>query len=357
MCPLSIFDRQILQPNRQYRTLTSNRRGNGRRNIRETNFPLVAMAAKVPLNRWMNCSEHSGCRYISDDWSRRFWSLLLLHAGFGDQFTEFKMMNAVRDTCAFRFGWGRHGNPLALLILICLALSFDSPCDAFGQSERAMDSAAASDSAVESTAQHAFERPVDRRFADQDLVERNRLGQPPANSYPTMPADRSGQTVDQTVDQINEIRRQMGGGVAGQLEGLFDSPDQGRQQLQRQFDRQLNDLVGTSTSPPVPAVQPLPPSGSSHSVCVTLRLAARELDSVAADLEDIALYAEADQIRGNARNLRLRARMMAPGRTANAALPGGSTWQYPPSTTRPELSQDGGDLPMNPSDPRIRPRQ
>ena len=132
----------------------------------------------------------------------------------------------------------------------------------------------------------------------------------------------------QAIDQIKAIRRQMGGGVASQLEGLFEGSGQGREHLQREFDRQLKGLVGSP--PKVPAAQSEPATDSNHDICSTLRQAARELDSIAADVEDVQLYAEADQIRANAKILRLRARVMAPARVASTALP--SAKRAPPAS-------------------------
>ena len=62
----------------------------------------------------------------------------------------------------------------------------------------------------------------------------------PGKESPQTPAQHS-----EMVDQINAIRRQMGGGVAEQLNGLFDDSGHGREQLQREFERQLNELVAT----------------------------------------------------------------------------------------------------------------
>ena len=60
------------------------------------------------------------------------------------------------------------------------------------------------------------------------------------------PADESGIEAEaqqnEIIDQINAIRRQMGGGVADQLEGLMGKPEQSREELQREFDRKLNEL-------------------------------------------------------------------------------------------------------------------
>ncbi len=270
-------------------------------------------------------------------------------------------MNADCDTCVTSRGRGQLGIRPATLILIGLGLFFGSPDGAWSQPELEGQSRPQVDAAAGGSAEQALKGPVDRRNTDQRRVERSRIAEPQADSNPRIPADRVDQAMDhpadQAVDQINAIRRQMGGGVAAQLEGLFENSDRGRQQLQHEFDRHLNNLMGASTAPPVPAVQSHLPSGSARSVCVTLRQAARKLDSVAADLEDIELYAESDQIRGNARNLRLRARMMAPSRTANAVLPGGSTWQQSPRYPRPASTSDESGLPMNPSGPKIRPRQ
>ena len=49
--------------------------------------------------------------------------------------------------------------------------------------------------------------------------------------------DDTADQQNEIVDQINSIRRQMGGGVADQLEGLLGEPGHGREQLQREFDR------------------------------------------------------------------------------------------------------------------------
>ena len=147
----------------------------------------------------------------------------------------------------------------------------------------------------------------------------------------------------------------MGGGVAEQLKGMFDDSGHGVEQLQRDFERELNDLA---TAPRrVQVAKALPSECETSRVCESLRKAARKLDSVAADLEDTGLYHEADRIRASAGELRLRARTMAPCRTAKAVQPSDSVSSQSPIFAPSGASAEGSGLPPNAADLKIRTRQ
>lgn len=226
-------------------------------------------------------------------------------------------MRSDRDTCVFRWPSVRHDTfSILCAAVLLLALS----CDASAQLQIKAD-VAADESKTAGDAE-----------ADQDSAQSKEV-----------------------VDQINSIRRQMGGGVASQLEGLFDDSEDGRQQLEREFKRRLNDLVATPR--PAPAVQPAPLDGAMDRVGASLRTAARQLDSVAADLEDVGLYTEADMIRTNAANLRSRARSVAPGWVTKAAQTGRSGSSRLPVAERSGALSGSSGLPTSALDPKIRPRQ
>lgn len=144
-------------------------------------------------------------------------------------------------------------------------------------------------------------------------------------------------------EEINEIRRRIGGGVSESLEGMLTPQDQAT--MQRVFNEQLRMLdqqqerptpvrrganvnpnqrqtprsrtpgqrpAGFSPAPDrVVGYQPLgiPVMANQGRVSV-LRRSARKLDEAAADLEEIAEYRHADQLRGTARLLREQARRM-----------------------------------------------
>ena len=166
--------------------------------------------------------------------------------------------------------------------------------------------------------------------------------------------DRVGQQ-SEIVDQINEIRRQMGGGVAEQLKGMFDDSGRGVEQLQHDFETELNDLATAPRRTQV--AKPLDYECETSRMCVSLRKAARELDSVAADLEDIGLYKEADKIRASAGELRTRARTVAPCRSAKAVQTSDSVSSQSPIFAPSGASAEGSGLPPNAADLKIRTRQ
>jgi hypothetical protein len=176
------------------------------------------------------------------------------------------------------------------------------------------------------------------------------------------PAQQRELMDQKVIDQINAIRRQMGGGVADQLDGLFDDSEQGREQLQQEFNRELNQLVAKPRPAEVPTPVPAQPrTDAGNRSSVALRNAARELDAVAADLEDAELYQAADGIRASAANLRSQARTMAFSRTAKAkqsgrAVPG---WRLSPVSPDESIQSPStrSGLPASALDPKIRPRQ
>lgn len=142
---------------------------------------------------------------------------------------------------------------------------------------------------------------------------------PQSTDQPQVEPDAEPQ-IDPTVDAINQIRRQMGGGVAEQLQGLFEHPDQGRQSLQEDFDERLQQLNSARYRTPLPdhrIVGHRPPGdGFPHRQhheqqqirIRAIRQAARQLDETAADLEDYNLYEAADRLRALAAELRQQLR-------------------------------------------------
>jgi TolA-binding protein len=132
---------------------------------------------------------------------------------------------------------------------------------------------------------------------------------------PALPApSSSAQVPDEVLDQINALREKMGGGVAEQLQGLFPDQQQGRESLQQDFNRRFQRLQSEEQAAPGQVVAPSLDTQNSQqegfppTQRVALRLAARRLDVVAADLEDLDLYRQADQIRAHANRLRISAR-------------------------------------------------
>jgi len=149
------------------------------------------------------------------------------------------------------------------------------------------------------------------------------------------------------IDEINAIRRQLGGGIAEELKGL-DLGNHVENQLREDFDQELNRLVTKRRTLSVAGMPQShayrnkwqdskidPPSGETskndfsisrssapiglnptHPVTripqslqiKKLRSSAHRLDEIAAELEEVGLYEEADSIRGQARNFWLNAR-------------------------------------------------
>lgn len=127
--------------------------------------------------------------------------------------------------------------------------------------------------------------------------------------------------------EINSIRQMMGGGVAEQLKGILPDPELGLQ-LEADFEKalrqqasQLNPGLATpgpsnpnrvrslnSGGPPPqspPVASQVPKLIHHHH---RLRAAARQLELIAADLEDGELYQEADSLREQARAFWLKSR-------------------------------------------------
>lgn len=149
------------------------------------------------------------------------------------------------------------------------------------------------------------------------------------------------------IDEINAIRRQLGGGIAEELKGL-NLGNHVENQLREDFDQELNRLAarrqalsivgsprlgpdrnkwhdsrndlfsGETSENNLNISRSVAPSGLtpihprtriSQSLQIKkLRLSARRLDEIAAELEEVGLYEEADSIRGQARNFWLKAR-------------------------------------------------
>lgn len=273
------------------------------------------------------------------------------------------------DTCVFRGPLSRHR---IWLLLAGLSLS----PELFGDGEAVAQLKINPDTAAAvSLAKQASQALPDRSAAQEKNAQREGIhgelikkalgdaAEEEKGSDKAAKASRQAPTPQsEMIDQINALRRQMGGGVADQLDGLFDDSEQGREQLQREFNRELNKLVAK----PLPAEVVAPVPGDSRKdaanpMCVALRNAARELDSVAADLEDAELYQTADRIRASAVNLRSQARKKVFNRTASARQPGRavSNWMPSPSSldAPAESPRTRSGLPANALDPKIRPRQ
>ena len=131
------------------------------------------------------------------------------------------------------------------------------------------------------------------------------------------------------IDEIRAIRKLLGGGIAQRLEGLDlgkpGAPMNAEQVFNEELDRlakQTDQPGGAESAPLTPPDQPAPASQAhvSHplahrsdtkgpaSSAARLRSAARCLDDIAADLEDIRLFRDADEIRGQARMIWYKAR-------------------------------------------------
>ena len=160
-------------------------------------------------------------------------------------------------------------------------------------------------------------------------VQPSKTAAAPPNSQP-MSAE------DAVVEEINAIRAQLGGGIAKQLEGLLDDPNQipggngPAGPLQQDFEQELKKLtaahgrpqVGTPSPPPWEMRTPQnsrPVMAAAHHLVRStavqaprlvenLRNAARNLEQAAAELEYAGRFAQADQIRLQARELWLQAR-------------------------------------------------
>ncbi len=184
------------------------------------------------------------------------------------------------------------------------------------------------------------------------------LTQQKSVSSPLPQGSLQNQKSAEIVDEIKAIRSQLGGGVAGQLEGLFQDPAEGKE-LEGEFEKELmrkleamRKLGGPTEGEagakeainPDDAQGPLAASGSgvaakrllrslksvsptgaspvnispnrtggfsgavSNGQVASLRNAARHLEAAAADLEETGLYSEADHLREQARSLWRRGR-------------------------------------------------
>lgn len=131
------------------------------------------------------------------------------------------------------------------------------------------------------------------------------------------------------VDEIREIRKLLGDGIAERLEGLDLGKSGEPMNLEQVFNRELDRLSkqtsqsgGRASSKMTPPEHPAPPDPAhvSHPIAlrstatdpapaaVRLRRAARRLEEIAADLEDVHLFQDADEIREQARKFWNKAR-------------------------------------------------
>ena len=121
--------------------------------------------------------------------------------------------------------------------------------------------------------------------------------------------------------EIKQIRAQLGGGVARQLEGVLELPPLPRvngapnlhgmpnrdlnltpkQLMDEAFDNEIKQLAGLAAAPAKGAKVYVPHVNA-------LRNAAKHLDMAAAELEEVSEYVMADQLRNQAQQLRIRAR-------------------------------------------------
>lgn len=151
-------------------------------------------------------------------------------------------------------------------------------------------------------------------MAQQSLTEQAAMPQPDQ-------ADRVGSTeLDPAIlSEIKAIRTRLGGGVAHQLEGIWDHsglPDNplltdadnaatGQLMLESAFDDEIKQLAGNQDRSGGPA-EPL--AERQPSMAIRLRAAARYLDLAAAELEEVSQFSHADELRRQAHMLRLQAR-------------------------------------------------
>lgn len=120
--------------------------------------------------------------------------------------------------------------------------------------------------------------------------------------------------------EILELRKSLGGGVISVLGDMAEGD--AKQQLQAEFEAELGRLMGqeTQSAPPTHASlgQPLPlmesmaqPMGGNINVRVAaMRRVSRNLEELAWELEEIHAFAEADQLRQQAQDLRRKSRLM-----------------------------------------------
>ena len=191
-----------------------------------------------------------------------------------------------------------------------------------------------------SDAQVASAPSAPRSTPSTDQIETTNQGETGTSSIP------GPNLQDQAVVlEINEIRKQLGGGVVETLSGMLDPPM--KRELQESFDQQIRSLkvdvppIGTPFGLPtlqMPLPRPSHGFSSQHASAVpakfrsgdphaaltpsravdlgsreiqVIRRSARRIDEVAADLEELGIYAEADRLREAARRLRQHARRMS----------------------------------------------
>ena len=134
------------------------------------------------------------------------------------------------------------------------------------------------------------------------------------------------------VDEINAIRGQLGGGVAEQLKGL-NLIGQGEgsglvEEVQREFSQEVSRLAGEGKRtfpqvqlPGVGTIEPgpivtvsraigMPKRLEHYSTAEKLRSVARRMEEIAADLEGVNFYQDADKIRGQAQLFWQKARQL-----------------------------------------------
>ena len=181
--------------------------------------------------------------------------------------------------------------------------------------------------------------PQQKKPAQSALMQ-----QDPASSLNQQDSNQNARSAA-IVNEIKSIRSQLGGGVAGQLEGLFKGSGStySEGEMQDEFEKELGRMIEPknmgSTNGAVselggPVVSALPVVGrgaiappsrlfSRESTkskmhfrarlavspqAVSLRSAARHLEAAAADLEGVGSYSEADHLREQAKSLWRRAR-------------------------------------------------
>ena len=124
------------------------------------------------------------------------------------------------------------------------------------------------------------------------------------------------------LDDIMELRKSLGGGVMSVLGDMADG--EVKQQLQADFESELGRLM-QERSPVLPPkkagtgpqrgalplrVAEQPAKTGIHARVAALRRVSRNLEELAWDLEEINSYAEADQLRQQAQELRRKSRTM-----------------------------------------------
>ena len=158
--------------------------------------------------------------------------------------------------------------------------------------------------------EHCPAEPVTATVSDQparavvtDTEPEDQAGQPTAG-------DRTQRGASAHIaDAIDEIRRDQGNLLDGSVLGQVDAPDEGRAEFNAALQRVAREAEIAPVSPPefqvVPSLVPAAPAPEGGSL---LRQAARELDSRAADNEDLRQFEEADHLRRLSTQLRREAR-------------------------------------------------